>query len=181
MKHLLKYLLTAAAVVFFLSCEEDKPLDEAWILFEDGQYAEAYAAFTGLTGSDGSAAVEGQGWSAFMMDSVELADSHFESIEEDSLPDSYAGWAFVRWAKNDYVGSVDRAQFVLLEKPTYVFTHNKKITDKDLKVHQAYAQFHLDNYTACNELIAQLDATWVSTNEPEALLTKLESLYESFK
>ncbi|MBX7151809.1 hypothetical protein K1X84_09240 [bacterium] len=181
MKHLLKYLLTAAVVVFFLSCEDDQPLDEAWNLFENEHYSEAYDAFTNLVTDEGSAAIEGQGWSAFMMDSIELADSHFESIEGDSLTDSYAGWAFVGWTKNNYAASVDRAQFVLQKKPTYVFLHDKRITDKDIKVHQAYSQFHLGNYAVCNELITQFDASWVSTNDPNALLTKLEQLYNDFK
>lgn len=177
-------ILTGAVILLSVSCgkkSKKDPLDSAWALFEDGEYANAYTAFTALVNDEGAAAVEGQGWSALRQDLMTQAEQHFSSIAGDSLPDAYAGWVAAGWEQENYSQVVSRAQFVLRKQPQYIFVHDATITDKDVRLHEAFGHFYLGNYTACNTAISQLDATWTATSNPDALLAKLESLFNAFK
>ena len=177
------FLMTFLLSSFLLSCEDvaNDPIDEAWALYESGDYIGSYDAFETLVSERGAQAIEGQAWSALALDDLTKADELFSEIATDSLPDAYAGWLVVGWTKKQYNDVIDRTNVVLTINPEYEFTHNVRFDYKDINVHLAFSMFHVGDLNGCNSTITYLDNSWTSTTNTDAILVKLESLYNTFK
>ncbi len=172
-------------VAIFVACGTDDPLDAAWQLFREGNYAEAHAEFTELIPSEGAQAFVGLGWTALKMDSVSESSAYFNTAiaTKDSILDAVAGNVFVLWKLGAWQGSIVSANNVLTRKPAYVFTHDRTVTHHDLNVHKAYSQFDLGRLSNCLATIQILDPTFtIATSDSTGeLLAKLELLYDQYK
>ncbi len=173
-----------------ISCGDDNPLDAAWAKFEDQKYTAAHAEFTDLLSSEGSAALVGLGWTTLKMDSMTASDRYFDEAKDDSIVDGYAGWSFVMWVlsldttlsstqKREYALSmIKNAAFTLRKESNYVFTHDRTVTDEDLRLHQAYGYFYLEDYSSCILKIREFpqEKNFPLTSTPQQILIKLEEL-----
>lgn len=178
MRRRIVYLIGLSFVLSTLSCGEDDPLDQAWQKFRDGDYAGAHAAFTNLIPGEREAYV-GLGFTTMRMDSIDEASGYFSVVAADSFVAAYAGWCVTAWERNEDAQGVERGLFVLREQPVFVFTHERTLTDDDVRWHIAACYLNLGNYQACSNMIQTIDASFVSTTNPDLLLAKLEALYDT--
>jgi hypothetical protein len=182
MKKIIGLIFVAGGLI--VSCGEDDPLDAAWALFRDGNYAGAHAAFTELIPSEGGQAYMGLGWTALKMDSIPEANAYLNTAiaTKDSILDAVAGNVFAFRVLDMHNACIFSANAVLQKKPTYVFTHERTITHHDLNVHKAYSLFDLNRLADCFQTILILDPgfTLATTDSTAELLAKLDSLYDEF-
>jgi hypothetical protein len=155
-------------------------LADAWLLFEQGRYVEARNAFSNLVAEHGAAAQEGLGWCELRMNNLSSADVAFGESRERQ--DADAGWAFVKWALEEYSAAIAKADAVLTFSPRYSFSHDTSVNYRDLILHQAFSYFHLADFTNCIEKIKLLDDSFdANPSDPgieTTLLAKLEQLRE---
>jgi len=176
--------LICALFVLIMSCGPDDPFDAAWTKFESGDYAGSYVAFKDLT-DKGEQAYMGLGWTTLKIaDSVLVSDGYFQTAAtlagSDTSADTYAGWTVSKWANGDYAGSIDKARVTLRKNSSYVFSHDRRVTKDDIKLHEAYGLYHVGQYQECADLVHELDATWTLTTDIQLLLDELESLYDLY-
>jgi hypothetical protein len=157
---------------------ENAALAEAWLSFENKDYAVAYDQFSAM--SDQTEAIVGLGWCALRLDSFAVAHDYFASISSENNTDAYAGWTIVGWKLKHHANVISRAEQVRNAESDYVFTHDPSVTIDDMILHEAYSHFHLGQYTQCNAMITLLDNTWSATTDQNTLLNKLESMYVDF-
>ncbi len=177
MKTLIK-LLTVGALTAMVSCGgDDDPLALAWEKFQYKDYAGAHAEF--YAHREMPEAIAGLAWTTMRMDSITESAAYFASVAEGA--DVLAGWAIVSWRLGDYAASIIHANDLEALDPTYAFEFDNDVNIFDVRLHKAYSQFYLQNYTACNATIKQIQSTWVETNDVNGLLAKLQSLYQDLK
>lgn len=161
---------------------EGDTLEDGWAFFEQGRFSEARDVFQSLVSTEGAAANEGVGWCNLRLDNLTQADTDFSGA--GNRTDANAGWAFVKWANEEYSESISKASAVLTSNATYVFSHDNSVTSHDLVLHQAFSYFHLGDFTNCVSRIQVLDAAFnPNLGDPdieEILLTKLELLAAQF-
>ena len=156
-------------------------INAAWTLFTNGNYADAITAFEALTASN-PAAFAGIGWANLRLGNLAAADAAFNSA--GNLADAHAGRAFVKWALGEYAATITEANAALTLSANYVFSFDTSVNKDDLRLHIAYANFHIAAYADCIAAIKILDAAYnANVSDPDIadqLLTKLEILKELY-
>lgn len=184
MNRTMRYL-AGLLLLMVMSCgpTESVPLDEGWVAWESGSYAEAHAKFTEAGGAEG---LNGLGWTTLKMDSLSKSEVYFALASvggTDTLTDAAAGLAIVAWQQGDHQISLDAAGYVLRVEPNYVFSHDATITKELIILAKAYDEYHLLQYANCIASIQLLDATFSHTaNEAgiaQTLLDKLDALSQT--
>jgi hypothetical protein len=156
-------------------------LTEAWALYTQNRYDEAYLAFQELVPDDPTEANVGLGWCCIGLDSVSRAGNFFSLASATTVTnDAYAGWSAVLWTQKDFQGCIDKTAVVLSNDPNFVFSHRPSVDFRDLIWYQASSYLHLSQYAQCLVQIQKLDSIFSANlsdaNIADILATKLESL-----
>ncbi len=156
----------------------ERTLEDAWQQFKAGNYRDARDQFEALVGQYGAKAHVGIGWCSLRLDNLAKANEDFAKAPNETSGN--AGWTFVKWALEDYQGTIQKADFVLLRDSDYVFPHDSEVNYLDLILYQAYSYFHLGNYTMCIQKVQAIDpgfqADPLDPDIESVLLTELETL-----
>lgn len=182
-----RLLVTLILAVILTSCGAatggSDPLNDGWVAYEAGNYADARSFFYQAAESGTSEAYVGLGWVCMEEDSLNAAEYYFSVVSSDSLPDAYAGACAVAWSLDNYAASLFRAGVVLRYSSTYVFSHNPGVTINDLIWYQASSYLHANDYQRCYNKIREIDSGFTANlgdvNIADTLAKKLENLSAS--
>ncbi len=169
----------------------------AWSKYEAGLYWEAIVLFKQLLQMVPTSfeACNGLGW-CYAVPSIDSLQTSLEYFRmainlKANFPDAYAGRGFVQLALKSYAFAIDDFHTVLTANPNYVFSHNRQIDYRDIRLGLAEAYYYIQNFSAAQ---AQVDVlapnnglqmhdptTWIVdgknyTTYAEALLAWLEKL-----
>ena len=128
-------------------------VDEAWGLFQDGDYNGALAEFTAALGRDGtlSDAQNGIGWTLGRMPG-RLAEAPVwfsRAITSDTTRyDALGGWAFAIYQTGDFQGALDKSEALLGRRPGWRFLHEQTLDQFDIRLMQASSYYNLGDYTS---------------------------------
>ncbi len=119
-------------------------LDDAWSVFEVGEYSDAVILFYEILAREPSSllAESGLGWSFAFQGELDSAATHFAvAAAGSSDAETYAGYAAVLLAVGNREGAIEMAEAALLEDPSWVFVHFEGVDYRDLRVILASAFF----------------------------------------
>ncbi len=182
MKHIThKLLIIILACIFFQGCDKDEKanLNTAWKYFSVSKYTKALTIFKKFTvKKDSLEAYAGAGWCELRLKNLSGAGLYFS--RSGNNPDGIAGWTFLLWAQEDLNGAISKANLVLTAEPEYVFSHDPRITYRDLIWIQAASYLQMGEYGQCYSKILLLDTGFTANlSDPliaNILLAKLQSL-----
>ncbi len=175
MKNSKTFILSGILTLMAISCgpATEEPLDEAWALFESGDFVAAKDKFIEIIPDDPTARI-GLGWSSLRLHENTYADSVLQ-LTDLSENDALAAYTLTAWATNKNQEAIDRAGTLLQRDAAYVFSHDDKMNSDDLIWIQAASYWSLGNYIQALECVKKLDPNFNSVS-PSELLTKIESL-----
>ncbi len=192
----LKYILLIALVMFFWGCTDDTTgpginpaqlLDDAWSVFESGEYEVALEEFEHAydKGANPAGCLCGMGWCNFRLGEITAAEINFQnSVSADNnYFDSYAGLVFISSTMGNFDDTIEAGENVMtLAGDAYIFRHDSTVTWWDVRLKMAQAYFHTADYISCYEQIQILDPLIILDPDSETfiedLLTVLETLIE---
>ena len=157
-----------------------------WTSFEDGDYYTALADFQAALERDGqySDAWNGAGWSAGRIPGqLTEAVSDFSTCFalDTTRYDALAGWTFASYQNDEFNGTLNKADFLLVRRPGWRFLHEPTLDFNDVRLLMAKSHFNLGDYTACfNAVVTWFNPTFEADITTPAgrveLLKELERL-----
>jgi tetratricopeptide (TPR) repeat protein len=204
-----KYIILFAILVFIFGCGGDnltgpsigsanRMITDGWALYEIGEYNSALSKFNGALKLNPKLAdvYNGLGWTHFALHNIKQAVIQFNTgvgKSPNSL-DVIVGSAFSSYENNDFsveTGSikwalkaveVDSAEFDM-NGVDYVFSHNPKVTAKELRKIMALSYFYIgkfeDSYNQLKKYLNGYTLDPKASNFPSELLKELERVCKS--
>ena len=154
----LKAFVGVAAAFMLVACSKDSSpagpglrlsdkdlLAQGWRQFESQRFDSAAASFTGAYNETSnqeirSESLEGRGWASMYRRDLLSAKSDFAAamvltlVSSTVVNDARVGASFTLYALNDFTNSASYAITALSDNPSYLFTHDSKVTAKRLRV-----------------------------------------------
>lgn len=162
-----------------------------WSDYEGGRYDSAVNNFTqAYNGSSTPAvrteALSGRGWSYAQKRNLQMAKGDFTfdlgiaGITPDVRNDVRVGNAFVLYALNDFAGSDSLASAALADNPTYVFSHDPKVTTKRVRLLLAQSYFASGQFALAAGQLDIIDAVHAPhSSDPASLLATITAALNS--
>lgn len=191
-------VLTAAFVLLLLGCGKESALtpppetpdDKAllasgWKDFEEKKFDSAIANFTEAYNKSTSAAIRaeslcGRAWAYSYKRDFAKAKSDFafalgvSGITTDIDLDVRTGHSFVAHALNDFTSAIALAHAVVVQRPTYVFAHDARVTAKRVRMLLIQCYFADGQFTQAAAHIDLFDpANAPHASDPVILLQKI--------
>jgi len=163
-----------------------------WSDFETQRFDSAVNNFTQAYSSQTSTslirgeALNGRGWSyAYKRDLVKSSGDlvfaiGLKGISPAALNDVRAGAAFVLYSLNDFSSAITYSNAVLTDNPSYVFTHDAKVTAKRLRLLLVQSYYANGNFSSAASQMDIVDpARAPHSADPSALLASITSALNS--
>ena len=162
-------------------------LAQGWRDFEGQQYEAAATEFSGAlsnasTSSVRGEALTGRGWTSMYKRNLGSSKADLISaagtsgIASSVLADARVGAAFVLYALNDFSSAAAYADTALTSNPSYLFSHDSKVTAKRVRLLLVQSYYANGQFT---QAAAQLDvfdpAHAPHSSDPSALLGSINS------
>jgi len=192
----------AVFIVSLLGCSKDssstapveKPpetssLQVAWKNFEEQHYDAAVVSFTeaynkASTDAVRAEAIGGRGWAyAYERDFSSAKNDFvialgFVGITNAVRNDCRVGYAFVLHALNDFAGAISFGGAVLSDQPSYVFSHDQRVTTKRVRLLLAQSYYAIGMFVSAASQMDLVDPSGAphSSDPPTLLGTILSAL-----
>lgn len=197
------WILGVSLVVGFSACSKDSSTGPApappdkdyialgWSNFESLKYDSAVTNFTAAynqatTASVRGEALSGRGWAYTYKREISKGRADFvfahglAGISSSVTDDIRVGGAFALFALNDFSTAASYASAALTSNPTYVFTHDSKVTARRVRILLAQSYYAAGQFSDCAGQIDLLDAAHAPHSvDPAGLLVVIASLLNS--
>jgi hypothetical protein len=131
-------------------------------------------------------ALNGRGWSyAYKRDLTKASGDlvfavNLNGISPATLNDVRAGAAFVLYSMNSFSSAITYSTAVLTDSPSYVFSHDSKVTARRLRVLLAQSYFASGQFSSAASQMDIIDpARAPHSSEPSVLLTSITGVLNS--
>jgi len=159
-----------------------------WSNFESQKYDSAVTNFTAAYNQATAASVRGEalggrGWAYTYKRELSKGKADFvfahglTGITSPVLDDIRVGGAFVLFSTNDFSTAASYASAALTSNPSYVFTHDSKITARRVRILLAQSYYAAGQFSDCAAQLDLLDTAHAPhTIDPAGLLVVITNL-----
>jgi tetratricopeptide (TPR) repeat protein len=194
------WMLSIALIVSILACSKDSstgpgptPVEKdylalGWSNFESQKYDSAVTTFTtaynqATTAAARGEALDGRGWAYTYKRDLSKGKADFvfatsvTEVTQTVLNDVHVGGAIAMYSLNDFSSSAAYASAALTSNPSYLFTHDAKVTAKRVRILLAQSYYAAGQFFDCAAQLDILDAAHAPhAVDPPLLLAGISSL-----
>ena len=148
-------------------------------------FTQAYSSQTSTAAIRGEA-LEGRGWAYAYKRNLVMSSDDFvfaigiNGISHNALNDGRAGAAFVMYSLNDFSSAITYSNAVLTDNPSYVFTHDAKVTAKRLRLLLVQSYYANGQFSSAASQMDVIDpARAPHSSDPSILLASITAALNS--